>query len=378
MFTSFKIFVAQNFMRLCWLLPIQDKVVFTSYVGKYCNDNPRAIYEQLKIISPKTKFVWTMLDGNVKIPGAVVAKVNSFAMLYHFATARVWIDNARKPWWMIKRNGQFYVQTWHGDLGVKKIEAAVEHKLPEEYIRCAKHDSQMMDVLLVGNEWFVREVVPYFWYKGNVLKLGMPREDKLFQDNSLYRSNVRQFYDLGEDERIVLYVPTFRNSGSLECYRINWERVLESLSTKYGGKWKAVVRLHPNISEKHKLLSSDTDVKNGSLYEDVNELVVAADLVISDYSSVMFDAVLAGKKVMIYASDFQDYVKERDVYFSLNELPFSVATNNQELLVNIENFDEKKYRCDVEEFLSNKGVIRNPNASHDVAKYIVDTYLKYI
>lgn len=371
-----KIFVKQMFMRLCWVLQIQNKVVLSSWNGAFFNDNPQCIFKELKKICPKTKMIWMLQNENVKIEGAEVVQIYSLKALYHLATARVWIDNIRKPWWMIKRKGQYYVQTWHGDVsGGKKIEKDVENLLTVEYLKCAKHDSEMADLLLAGSEWFENLIRRAFWYDGKILKVGVPKYDVIFCESSDCKKKVKQFYGIDEKTKILLYVPTFRNAHNTECYNIDWNRLLVTLRQKFGTEWKILLRLHPNVIDKVGVVKYNENIINGNLYANVDELVVASDIVISDYSGMMGEAALTKKPVFLYMSDYDDYVKERDLYFQLHDMPYMIAKNNDELNDNISKYDHDVYMRKVNDFFDNCGIIRNSHASYDVAIYIAKNFI---
>ncbi len=107
-----------------------------------------------------------MQDDTIKIDGAKVVKETSMKAIYHLATAKLWIDNSRKREWIIKRKGQYYVQTWHGNVCIKTIEKDAEDYLDKPYIRCAKHDSQMADLMISGSKFRTKNYRSAFYYKG--------------------------------------------------------------------------------------------------------------------------------------------------------------------------------------------------------------------
>ena len=125
-------------MYLCRLFPIENKAVFMGFFGKSYSDNPRAIYEEMLNENIDMKYIWLMKEDSVKIPNAIVVKPLSFRGLFHQATARLWIDNCRKSAWIVKRKGQYYIQTWHGGIGVKKAEKDTENVLSMEYIEIGR------------------------------------------------------------------------------------------------------------------------------------------------------------------------------------------------------------------------------------------------
>ena len=359
--------------KLFDVFPISKrKIVFTSFSGKYYNDNPKAVYLEMQKQNINADYVWLMKNSNVTIAGAKVINWRSLSAIYELATAKIWIDNVRKPEWICKRVGQYYIQTWHGSIALKRIEKDVESKLSTDYIRKAKNDSKMIDLFISSGSWASNNYKDAFWYDGEIIETGSPRTDIFYGELSDIKTKVYKFYNLSEDVRIVLYVPTFRADGNMQCYDLDFQKLFNSLKDRYGGTWKIVVRLHPNIARKQNLISYTADILNGTVYEDMNELIVACDMLITDYSSCMFDAMECGKKVVLYASDVNEYMDDRGTYFTFKQLPFALAQNNDELNTIIQDFDEMMYLDNVKSFLDICGIVNNGHASEKVVERIKD------
>lgn len=364
--------VGNIFMRLCGLLPLQDKIVFSSFNGKSFSDNPRAIYEEIRSqYGDKYKYIWLMQDKKVKISGVKVVKFPSLSEAYHLATAKLWIDNVRKRNWIVKRKGQYYVQTWHGDLALKKIELDAADKLDTIYVNDAKHDSQIADLFISACKWSTDNFREAFWYDGKILEYGTPRSEILYKQQAPIRKKVIDSFGLNGDVKLLLYVPTFRNADSYKSYTIDYKKTVQALKQKFGGEWKVLVRFHPNINEKANLDPDIDYVINATDYEVTNELIAACDILITDYSSCMFDGMQAKKKVFLYASDIDEYNGERGMYFSFEELPFSLAQTNEQLEKNIIDFDEDKYIEEVHFFMNRINFFNNENSSRRVTEYIM-------
>ena len=184
---TFRGAVGNLLMRIFGLLPLRHVVVFSAFDGKMYGDNPRAIYEEMLSRNLPMKYVWLLRDTNTNVPGARVVKANSIASLYYLSTARLWVDCSRKREWVVKRKGQYYVQTWHGDLCLKKIEGDAEGALPQSYIQAAKHDSEIADLMLSGSRFSTNLMRRAFWYKGEIAETGMPKSDVFFKDKKATR-----------------------------------------------------------------------------------------------------------------------------------------------------------------------------------------------
>ena len=361
--------IIYSFMKI---LPIDNsKIVFSSYFSTKYNDNPRAIFERILKDHPEYHYYWLMRDTKVLIPGATVIKAGSLSGLYHLATAKCWVDNSRKRAWVSKRKQQFYVQTWHAGIAFKRVEKDVEEHLPKLYVKAAKNDSKMADVFISGSKWQTESYKKSFWYNGEVFESGLPRSDIFFEEPKDYKEKVYKYFGIEKSYHLLLYAPTFRVNETLSCYDIDYKRILDALREKFNCNWKILVRLHPNISKKQTFIKYDEDIINASNYQDINELIVSSSILISDYSSCLFDAMEARKIVLLYANDIDDYMNDRGMEFSLREIPFPLATNNDELETIINDFDLCKYQEQVDLFSKQLGIMDDGKSSERVADYIL-------
>ena len=131
-----------------------------------------------------------------------------------------------------------------------------------------------------------------------------------------------------------------------------------------------IVRLHPSISEKAKNIKYTNNIINGSIYDDMQQLLAATDILITDYSSSMFDFMITKKPIILYATDMEEYKKDRNFYFNIEELPFKVASNNQEMENGICEFDNKVYINKLNQFISRLDINENGVASYKVVEVI--------
>lgn len=364
--------IIKGIMMVCGLLPIKkNKIIFSSYHGTSYSCNPRYISEELQKRNYNLDIVW-VLPKNYPAPKEIrVINEKSLRALYEFSTAKIWVDNSRKSIWMRKRKEQCYIQTWHGGIALKKIEGYAENNLPKEYIESAKHDSEMADLFLSNSKWLSHLYRDCFWYTGEIMEKGLPREDMLYYMHESFYQAICKFYGVPLGTKFMLYAPTFRNSGELDCYDLEYKRIIEILEKVRGGKWKIIVRLHPNIQAEQYGIYYDEDVLNGSKYEDINHLIMASELFVSDYSSCMFDAMNAGCDVILYASDIAQYEDERGFLFDWEELPFLVAANNDIFEEYVKYFDRGIYKRKVEDFNKRCGMVEGGHASEYVADYVM-------
>lgn len=347
------------------LLPInKNMVVFENFFGRGYGDNPKYVVEE--ILNRKInniKLIW-LVKGKYydDIPSCVKqVKRGTLRELYYLSTAHVWVDNSRKPLGTTKRKNQFYIQLWHGGIGMKKVEGANIEKLDNYYIKSAIKDSKMIDLFISSSDNFTDEIKKYFWYDGEILESGLPRTDILINSRNSSISN-----------NILLYAPTFRDNGDSSVYNLDYMELKKQLELKFGGIWKIYVRLHPNASYLQDKIEYNEYIINASNFGDINDLILKSDILITDYSSCIFDAIYAGKKTFMYAPDLDNYIKLRGLSIDLNNLPFSISYNIDELYNNIKEFDNGNYKKNVDFFLNNIKSFETGDASRVITDRIIE------
>lgn len=363
--------LAYSFFRL---LPVkQNRVLFISYYGKSYGCNPKYISEYLADKYGNNLDICWALNDVGKYPALECRKVRyaSLAYLYLLATARIVCTNYRMTADFCKRSSQVYFQTWHSSLRLKMIEADTEETLPQHYVDMARHDSAQTDYVIAGCEKSAGTFANSFWYSGRILPVGTPRNDLLLANNPAQRDMVKSELGVEADKRIALYAPTFREDKKLHYYDIDFDALRGSLSQRFGGEWVVVRRLHPHLSSL--ALSGGSDIIEATDYDDIQELLLAADVLITDYSSLMFDFAVTGRPVFLYANDFENYcAKERKLYFHIEELPFPLAKTGEELKAAVENFSEESYHNQLERFNGSVGTYESGNASEKVGELMAN------
>lgn len=347
-----------------------QKILIMNFLDKGFGDNGKYISEFLYSTDKSLHLFW-VTNRRESLPSYITqVKPRSISYLYHAATSKIWIDNCRKTQYMRKRKQQFYVQTWHGCVALKRIEKDIEVQLNPEYVHSARHDSSMIDLMLSNSRFCTDMYRRAFWYEGEILECGSPRVDILFSCASDQKIQIKKKLGLQAEDHIILYAPTFRKDKGTECYRIDFKRILEALS-RDGSEWKFAVRLHPNIADQADFLQYDDDIMNATSYPDMYELMAVSDILITDYSSVMFEAGFVKKPVFLFATDIEDYKQDRNFYFDLEQLPFPLATTNEELISRIEHFSKSEYEASVVEFNQSLGLKETGHASEKVAEWIL-------
>lgn len=359
---------------------IKNKVVFDNYMGKGYGCNPKYVANKLLELYPnKFDIVWIVSEkdrNDTEYPkGIRIVNYGSIQSKIEYATSKVWISNYHKISYlkkgMYKKKNQVFIQMWHGSLGIKKIENDVPILTTNiSWLNLAKMSSQMVDYWISNSNFESNIYKRAFWNVRNILEYGHPRNDILFIDNINVKNKVKKYFNI-INKKIVFYAPTFREDYRLECYKINFQLLTETLSNRFGGEWCVIVRLHPRVRKFSKeVLGGSNNVYDGTYYSDIQELIASSDIMITDYSSCIFDFLLTKRPAFIFATDVEEFNNERGFYYPLEKTPFLIAKNNDELVYNILAFNNEVYKSKVNLFLKDKGCIEDGSASERVAKLI--------
>lgn len=362
------------------IFPLQNKIVFSCFHGMSCDGNPRYISNFLLKERKDIKQVWiNRKNNNFDLNSSIkVVEWGSIRMIYEMATAKIWIDSHNKPTWIRKRKNQFYIETWHGGLGMKKIEADTEKNYPLKVVKSIKHNSSMADLFVSNSTHLTNIYKRAFWYEGPILESGFPKNDIFYASKEKLdeiRTKVLNKLNIPLDKKVVLYAPTFRDEQKLDVYDIDFKKLKKNLDNKFNEDFVVLFRLHPIMRS----LSKDfgklyKEIIDASYYDDMQELIIATDIFITDYSSGIFDFASLRRPGFLYAKDIEDYEKERGLYFDLHDMPFPLAQNNEELEKNIMEFDYDKYKEDLEEFFVKMGLKDNENSVKKIS-VVIEKYI---
>lgn len=343
-----------------------------------CSCNPKYIAFELAKCCPDIDIVWLLGAGEYRAckgrPG-VGRAVPSWTLraFSEIATASVLVDNAQgllMAGMPPKREGQLYINTWHGSLGIKRLDTA-SSEITERMVRMSAYD------VVLTNSVFEEEVFRSSLFpKSRLLRVGHPRNDVFFwpdADKASVRSRVRKTLRIPEGVHVALFAPTFREDAFTSQDSLpDFKAWAKSCSERFGGTWQVALRLHPHDAKAlaEGLFSLPSEVLDFSAYPDMQELLLAIDVGITDYSSWIFDFLLGGCPGFIYAPDKARYDGSRGFYYPLEETPFPVAVDESALCENIRSFDAAKYARDRQAFLAARGCIEDGKASSRVVEIV--------
>lgn len=347
--------------------------MFLAYYGSQYGCSPKYLSEHIMRIHPEWDVIWAFTQPDIHyVDGVKKIRYLSLRFFYELCTSGFFITNYRMPKTFRKRKGQCYIMTWHSSLRLKMIEKDAEKTLPASYIEMAKADSRKIDVVLSGCR-FSDEVFRHsFWYDGIILRSGTPRIDPFYAKDLVYKkSQIQTKLDLSKGTNILLYAPTFRGHGDLTCYNLDYKALKVKLEEMKGGKWKILVRLHPHLKTYSQKLLADSDVLDVTDYDDIQELLLVADLLITDYSSLMFDFAETRRPCFLYVPDLEQYqAKDRSFYFDIEALPFPKSSSQQELEYQMLTLNLQTYIASVDTFMKSIGSYEDGGASQRVVEYI--------
>lgn len=358
-----------------WLPVARHKIVFNNFYGKGYGDSPKYIAEEILRQGIDADMVWLVNDLSMAFPpGIRKVKLQSLKASFELSTAKIIVSNVRATLPYKKKRSQYYIQTWHGSVAFKAIEKDAIDKLDSNYVREAVADSGMISLFLSSNSIQTHEIQSCFWYDGEIFESGSPRNDMLFMGDDV-KNRIKQRLGLAPDTKVVLYAPTFRDDFRMDVYNLNLPEVCSRLASRQGGHWIALARLHPNVTEERVIDYSDT-VLNASSYPDMQELLLIADALITDYSSTIYDATIMKKLVLLYAPDLDDYKANRGLKQIYFDLPTRICQTSDDLCNYIDEIDVGQYHAELRRFLDSIKVFDDGHASERVVKRIASVMIK--
>jgi len=352
-------------------IPAQNNKIlfFAGTRGYTCS--PKYICEYLNKEYPgKFQLCWI---GNDKkqindLPYLKFIKYNSLDMLYAMITARVYVTNGTNAV-CPKSKKRLILCTWHG-FPYKKMGYDTTEKF-----QVIDAENSAMDICLSASETFSRDCVKSgYHFEGKILNCGFPRNDIFF--NQVQREEaarrVRNHYGL--DGLVVLFAPTYRgeyNFSKKIDTLIDFERLEETLKRRFGNNVHIIIRMHYYDKNQYSILSNVTDV--GDWY-DMQDILCATDILITDYSSSMWDFALTERPCFLFTPDLEQYNRTRGLYTEPQTWPGILCKNMDELCKAILDLDEKAYVHKINKYLKDNGSYEKGNATtiscHEIVKFL--------
>lgn len=339
---------------------LENVVMFECFFGKQYADSPKAIFEYMaKNYPDKYKFVWVLENKKIKLPyDAVVVKRFSIKYMFYLARAKYFVFNVRQPDWFKKRDGVVFLETWHGT-PLKKLAFDLEEvygasPAAKKQIYTA---SKKWDYLIAANEFSSETFKRCYMYEGTMLEYGYPRNDILHSpDKDELAKKVRAKLGIGSEKKTVLYAPTWRDD---ECYghgayKFSLKLDLDRMKERLGDDYVVLLRTHYYIADSIDISSYGDFAVNVCRYDDIAELYLISDIIVTDYSSVFFDYANLKRPMLFYTYDLDKYRDTlRGFYFNIEEgVPGPLLFTTDEVIDSILDIDNvnRKYAEKYSEF----------------------------
>ncbi|KAF0819023.1 CDP-glycerol:poly(glycerophosphate) glycerophosphotransferase [Bacillus sp. ZZV12-4809] len=360
-------------------LPLKEKtIVFESFLGKNYSDSPKNIYEYMISKSTDYKFIW-IFNQEREIPGnAKQVKRFSLAYYYYLATSKFWVSNSRLPLHLKKREGNIYLQTWHGT-PLKKLVFDMEdiHSANPNYKSHFFKQSRRWDYLISANQYSSDIFRSAFKFEKEMLEFGYPRNDILHSNNKEdTAAEIKKNLGLPTDKKIILYAPTWRDDEFYEPgkYKFNLKLDLHEMKKKLGNDYIVLLRMHYFIADNIEISGLEDFAFNLSKYNDIAELYLISDILITDYSSVFFDYSNLRRPILFFTYDLEKYRDTlRGFYIDMEkEVPGPLLKTTEEIIDSILNIEdvEEKYRERYQNFYDRICQWEKGNATEQVVKQV--------
>ena len=362
----------------------KDIILFESNLGRNYTGNPRAVYEEMvrQGLDRQYKCVWFFEDPGKKIRGnAKIVKRARFQYLYYMAVAKVWVFDCRQPEFLIKRKETSYIQTWHGTplkklaLDMEQIDSVVSSSI-KEYHEQFRKNTATWDYLISQNHFSTETFRRCFDFKDKpIFEVGYPRNDILFRrNNERDIRRLKEKYNIPLDKKVILYAPTWRDNEFYVqgCYKFVSPLDFKKVQEELGDEYVFLVKYHYLVSDK-----IDWSEYKGFVYSfnekvDISRLYLIADMMITDYSSVMFDYSILKRPMFFFAYDLENYENNlRGFYFDfLKEALGPISKTTDQLIWDIKNYNAEQWNDKYKEFSDKYNSVDDGMASKKIVEKI--------
>lgn len=376
---------------------MDDKtILFEAFGGRNYTCSPKAIYEKMLTMKEfkDYTFVWSFIDPSKhevkKDKRLKIIKSKSKEYYKYMSISKYWIVNSIIEEGITKKKNQVYVQCWHGTplkrLRYDIVVNGASLNSVEEIRKRNDIDAKKFDYFISPSKYCTEKFTSAFNLKALgkeniIIEEGYPRNDFLFNKTKKDIDAIKKKLGLPLDKKVIFYLPTFRDnqhtSGVGYTYKLGID--FDSLKKKFSKEYVILFSPHYFIENSIDLTKYKGFIFNVARYDEINELYLVSDIIMTDYSSVFFDYANLKRPMLFYMYDIDDYKGNlRDFYISLDELPGPIAKTQDELENNLKNIDKefKKNKEKYEKFNEKYNYLDDGNASERVIKVIFKEMFK--
>lgn len=372
---------------------VDDKtILFETFNGRTYGCSPKAIYEKMLEMDEfkDYKFVWSFVEPEKhdvkKSDNLILVKHGSHDYYKYLSIAKYWIVNSIVEESITKKENQVYVQCWHGT-PLKRLRCDIEVdgsvlNTVEEIRKRNDIDAKRFDYFISPSKFCTEKFISAFNLKNLglesiIIEEGYPRNDSLFhyRDEDVLR--IKKKYNLPLDKKIIFYLPTFRDNQheSGVGYTYNLGIDFDSLKEKFQDKYVILFSPHYFVAKQVDVSKYKGFVVDVTDNDDINDMYIISDYIMTDYSSVFFDFANLKRPMLFYMYDLDLYKgKLRDFYLDLEELPGPIAKTQEELEYNLSVLEEEapKYKKKYEKFNKKFNYLDDGEAARRVINVIFD------
>lgn len=391
-FSNYKRYYFRKLCQFCFriltiFIPVQkNRILIICFGGRQYACNPKYIVEYL-YQTDKERFEIIVSIANPSLKKIVprwmkTTRQYSLLFCYYYMSAKVIISNDSPIFIIPKKGNQLIINTWHGGGAYKRVGKAIDNGNTKQIShKQRRFFNQNTSAYISSSMLFTKyHISESNEYNGIILNTGMPRNDVFFYNQKQQHEikiKVYQFFNIDISNRIILYAPTIHdnsytnnitNRGAgvvFENYWLDAKKLEEYAHERFGGNWVVVIRAH--VGRK----SFVADTMDASDYPDMQELLIASDILISDYSSTIWDFSFTYKPCFLYCYDLERYDKERGFYLPIYEWGFPVCETFSALLDAIRTFDENDFHTKMKKHHEQFGSYENGHARERVVNYIL-------
>jgi CDP-glycerol glycerophosphotransferase len=366
------------------ILPVNKKIIiFESNLGRNYTGSPRAIYEEMvsQGLDQKYRCYFILENTDTQLPGAAkTIKRTRIRYFFLFAIAGVWVCDTRLPKYIIKRPECTYIQTWHGT-PLKKLALDMDtvymagEKGIESYKKNFYDNAQTWDYLISQNHFSTNIFKRAFAFDKEMLEIGYPRNDVLFaKNNEEDIIDLKKQLGLPLDKKIILYAPTWRDNEfyGKGHYKFNPPLDFAKLKEELGDDTIMIVKYHYLVMDQIDWSPYKGFIYSCDLSYDISLLYLVSDMMITDYSSVMFDYSLLKRPMVFFCYDLEEYKDTlRGFYFDfLEEAPGPVTLTTEGLIEAILKYDSSEYKEKQQAFYQKYNHADDGKASQKIVELI--------
>lgn len=372
--------LVRKLLKLLYVFPVNSNtILFYSFSGKDFSDSPKYISEYIENKNIGYKLVWALNNPDefqyLQDRGYKVIKYNSIVHLYYGITSKFIITNTGPYKALEYRKSQVIINTWHGGGAYKKTGRDNPYKDKYKRLYNEKFGQSGVSLFLSSSKAFTKFAVKgAFGYKGRIAEVGLPRNDILFKvdEHEKIALEVRRELSIDNDAKILLYAPTWRNYETEKFEKLEVERLIKACEDRFGKKWVFVFRGH-NLSNRSSYVTKERSCINATNYNDMQKLMIAADVLVSDYSSCIWDFSLMFKPCFLFTPDLNMYDQTFAFYTPIYDWGFKVCQSNCELVESVKSFNSEAFINAVNDNHRLFGNSETGAAIEYVYKYIIET-----